>query len=256
MAYLAFLRELVAERGSVPEPDRLHEFFRAAWEHRLEDNPEYATELGYPGHNDRWTDLSKDAITRRKVEVKEQIAVIHSIDRSKLSETDQLSYDLFARSLKDADDGNRFPGELLPISQMHGLQQDIPRLLGMMSIRTSAQVGDMLARLEKIPELVDQTLALFDDGLRRGITPPRVTLSDVPDQVQAQAVKDVETAPILASIRKLGADHVESSAELRRNAYSCYREKVVPAFEKLHSYLIGRYLPGCRSTTALSLIHI
>ncbi|MEW6050456.1 MAG: DUF885 domain-containing protein [Candidatus Zixiibacteriota bacterium] len=252
MSYSELCKVFLAERGTVPEPDRLHKFFRASWEHRLEENPEFATEFGYPGHNDRWTDLSPETIARRKREVTDQLKVLQSIDRSALNETDQLSYDLFARSLQDANDGNRFPSELLPISQMHGIQQDIPRLMGMMPIQTKAQIGDILARLEKIPELVDQTLALLDEGLRQGITPPRVTLSDVPDQVKAQAVKDVEMAPILSPIRKFDDSCAESSAEVKRSAKLCYLEKVVPAFENLRRYLIGRYLPGCRSTTAWS----
>jgi len=42
--------------------------------------PEFATMVGFPGQNDRWSDLSMEAIQRRKEELKGPIRVIKSID--------------------------------------------------------------------------------------------------------------------------------------------------------------------------------
>src|SRR5437879_8680162 len=52
------------------DAERLHALFQLDWEHAMRENPEFATEVGYPGQNDRWTDSSLEAIERRKRELK------------------------------------------------------------------------------------------------------------------------------------------------------------------------------------------
>src|SRR6266487_559337 len=59
--------KLAARKGK--DAERLHALFKLDWEHTMRENPEFATEVGYPGQNDRWTDSSLDAIERRKREL-------------------------------------------------------------------------------------------------------------------------------------------------------------------------------------------
>src|SRR2546426_6365538 len=82
--------------------DRLHQLFTLHWEYTMRENPEFATEVGYPGQNDRWTDNSLDAIERRKRELQAPMKVIQSINRTKLNATDQLNYDLFKKDQAEA----------------------------------------------------------------------------------------------------------------------------------------------------------
>src|SRR5213595_3784081 len=74
---------------------RLQELFKLDWERTMHENPEFATEVGYRGQNDRWSDWSLEAVSRRKREAAAPVKVIQSIDRTRLSEADQLNYDLY-----------------------------------------------------------------------------------------------------------------------------------------------------------------
>ena len=87
----------------------------------MHDSPEFATEVGYPGLNDRWSDQSLDAITRRQRELQAPLAVVKSIRRAKLSSAEQLNYDLFQRNLDEAIEGTRFKVEYLPLTQLIAL---------------------------------------------------------------------------------------------------------------------------------------
>src|SRR5678815_1751521 len=91
-AQTAFERECatLAARPS-DGAQRLHALFELHWEHTMRENPEFATEVGYPGQNDRWSDLSLETITRRKRELQAPLKVIQSIDRSKLDAAEQLN---------------------------------------------------------------------------------------------------------------------------------------------------------------------
>src|SRR5438477_364335 len=76
-------------------------------------------------------------------------------------------------------EGRRFKGEYMPINQMQGVQQNVAQLVAMMPASRARDYEDVLARLEALPTLVDQTVVLMKEGLARGITPPRITLRDV-----------------------------------------------------------------------------
>jgi hypothetical protein len=46
---------------------RFDELFDRIWDWQLSSFPEFATYVGVPGHNDRWTDVSLEAIAQRRL---------------------------------------------------------------------------------------------------------------------------------------------------------------------------------------------
>ncbi|MGH7646150.1 MAG: DUF885 domain-containing protein [Gemmatimonadales bacterium] len=246
---------LAAARGRVADSTRLRQLFELHWRYTMTEYPEFATSVGYPGQNHRWTDQSLDAIARRRRELEPPLAVVRAIDRAGLSPADQLNYDLFRRGLEEAVEESSFPNELMPITQLGGVQQDPLRIIALMPARTVPEYEDIVARLEALPRLVDQTLVLLDSGLARGLTPPRVTLRAVPDQVQALLVDDPLASPMLAAFREfLPAVAAAEQARLRQAGVRAFRDRVTPAYRRLHDYLERQYLPRCRETIALSAL--
>ncbi len=73
--------QILAAKGGLSETARFQLFLERAWHHKMADNPEWATEIGYPGFDDRWTDFSAEGIERRKGEVNIQLKVLASIQR-------------------------------------------------------------------------------------------------------------------------------------------------------------------------------
>jgi len=55
---------LAGESGK--DSERLQQFFKMDWQHTMIESPEFATDVGYPGQNDRWTDQTLEAIERRQ----------------------------------------------------------------------------------------------------------------------------------------------------------------------------------------------
>src|SRR2546427_569964 len=183
--------------GRLSERPRLHELFRVNWESRMTEFPEFATYVGYAGQNARWPDNSLAAIERRQRELDEPLAVVKAIRRERLSTPDRLNYDLFRRRLEREIEGNRFKDEDFAITQRDGVQQDVAQLVVQMPATSVPDYENILARLNGVPALVDQTIALLGKGLEEGITPPRVTLRDVPDQIRALTPDDPLASPLL-----------------------------------------------------------
>jgi len=90
-----------------------------------------------------------------------------------------------------------------------------------MPTQTDAQLGDYLARLRKIPEVLEQTRALMDAGLARGLSVPAICLRAVPEQIDAHLVDDVFDSPELVPL-------VDAPQAVRDEAAAFMREEVQP----------------------------
>ncbi|MCI0531481.1 MAG: DUF885 domain-containing protein [candidate division Zixibacteria bacterium] len=246
-------RDLIANKGNQTDSARLHNLFKISWDHQMAEYPEWATYNGYPGYDSLWTDQSLEAIARRKDQGKVVLQAAESIRRENLSAGDKLNLDLYLSVLRRGMEGERFPGEYMPISQLGGVQQDLAQMLEIMPTQSETQYKNILARLERIPKVIEQSLVLMKKGLDAGVTPPQVTLRDVPDQVKNQIVDDPAQAPLLVAFTRFPADFpAKSKDDLTKQAYAVYKNKIVPALAGLHAYLVNTYLPGCRQSIGLN----
>src|SRR6059036_1499945 len=243
---------LIANPRHLADSTRLHELFKVNWEYQMTEFPEFATYVGYPGQNARWTDNSLQAIERRKRELEEPLAVVKAIRRDRLSPTDRLNYDLFRRGLEEQIEGNRFKDEYLAITQLGGVQQDVGQLLAQMPTTSVQDYDNILARLNGVPALVDQAIVLLGKGLEAGITPPRVTLRDVPDQIRGLTPDDPMASPLLRPFAEFPQGISTSERDrLTRAARDGYTQRVAPAYRKLYDYVAGTYIPKTRETIGM-----
>ncbi|HYJ05639.1 MAG TPA: DUF885 domain-containing protein [Chthoniobacterales bacterium] len=242
-------KELMANKEARNDAERLRRLLEISWEYTVKESPEFATAIGYPGQNDRWTDMSLEAIARRKETDKLDLELIKSIDRAKLPEKDVITYDLYRRNAEFSVEGHQFPFHLLQVNQMGGVQQNVAQVITSTTFRTTKDYEDLVARLNGVPALIDQTIALLEKGLEQKVTPPQVTLRDVPQQVLNQIIKDPAASPVLTPLKEMSAlVPAADQTRLRQAATEAYTKKVGPAFQKLHDFLVAKYLPGARPT--------
>jgi uncharacterized protein (DUF885 family) len=248
-------QRILASRRAQSDSARLHSLFDTRWRYVMTEYPEFATYVGYPGQNGRWTDNSLEAIARRAREVQEPLRVLHTIDRRRLSAKDRLSYDLFERNLKEEIEGNQFHDEYFAIHQLSGPQQEIASVIVAQPAVTASHYDDIVARLNAVPTLIDQTIALLQKGLETGITSPKVVLRDVPDQIRNQILDDPIKSPLLEPFTRMPSSiPTDGQARLRAEAVEAYQQRVRPAYQKLLTYFTETYLPRTRETISLSAL--
>ena len=242
---------LLRSKGRTNDPVRLRQLFDLQWRYAMMEIPEAATSSGFPGQNDRWTDASAEAIARRRRELIRPLRALASIRRSALSADEQLWADLFQRSLEQDRAGLRFPTELLRLNQMEGIQRDVPDVLGLMPRGRASDYADLLARLRAVPTLVQQNVALLREGLGQGITPPRITLRDVPHQVLNLLPDHPANSPLIRSFAEFPENVPAPEQErLRAEALGVLTNAVYPAFRDLHHFLTNEYVPKSRDGIA------
>ncbi|MDO8795661.1 MAG: DUF885 domain-containing protein [Vicinamibacterales bacterium] len=257
---------------AVRAPERRTDLLRTQldddWKYWMTEYPEVATSFGYPGQNARWTDYSQSAIDARAKYLKESASRLSAIDRASLDANDQLNYDLYRDLLDTAAAGLGFHNDalpirgviphnlLMPINQLEGIAQDIPRTITLMPTVTREDYENIVSRLQGVGPLVDQTIALMEQGLSAGLTPPKITMRDVPAQVAAQVIDDRADplkSPMLEPFTKWPVSIAgKDRADLTARATAAYRRGIAPAFMKLREFLVSRYIPACRDAIAAS----
>ena len=244
--------ELTGSATGLNDSERLAELITISYDYTMLANPEFATYLGDPRGHDRWTDESEKAVLRRQAEQVGYFNALNSINRDHLAATEQVNYDLLINRVKLDIEGTQFPGEFMPLNQMGGPQQDIAQMLAITQPRNLADYQDMISRLETAPAVIDSAIAWMRKGLEAGVTPPKITLRDVPQQIRNQLVDDPEQSPLLGAFEKM-PNNVDSLQQesLKKQAYAAFSEQIAPAYERLLAFMEEEYLPGARDSIAL-----
>ena len=246
---------------------KLRAFFDADWQRWMQEYPEIATHVGYPGQDDRWTDNSPAGIERHRKTLAQSLAALKAIPRNELPPSEQLNFDLYLELLETATEGLQYGDDAypfrgvtpfnlwMPVTQMDGIQQEAPSTLVLQPHQSVADYEIILRRLAALPTAVDQQLALLQDGLKRGYTPPKIVLRDLPKQIADLTPADALASPLLQPFREFPPKFPESDrVRLTEKAKSIYAASVAPAFRKLHDYVASTYLPACRESIAATAL--
>lgn len=241
-----------ADTGPNPR-QQLNVLMDKIWNWKMDQYPEFATSVGYPEGHDRWTDLSAAAIENRKQQTRRFLRELSGIDREHLNTKARLDYDVLQYDLQLAQDGDRFPHEYLRINQMEGIQSEAPYTLKISPRNTLHDYENLLIRLERLPLLIEQTIALLKAGVAAGVVQPRVPLRTLPGQIDGLLPDNVRQSPLFeAFVNMPDTLSPRQGRTIQKQAARLLSDKVYPAFKRLKTYLVKSYLPESRESIALS----
>ena len=257
-----------AETGNHNDTSReFRLYLEQDWKRWMVEYPELATAAGFPGQNRRWSDDSPAGIEARKKHLHESSTALKAFSRNALPQAEHINYDLYSDLLSTAEEGLQYGDDPLPfrnvvphnnwmpISQMGGVQQGAAGTVSTMPNRKVADYEDILARLEALPTYVEQQQALLQEGLKRGYTPPKLMLRDVPKQIADLIPDDPLASALLEPFKNFPAEIPEHDrARLTNRAKEIYGTSLVPAFQKLLHYIVSSYLPACRDSIAATAL--
>ncbi len=224
------------------------------WQWTLANDPVMASMSGDRRYNRDWQDLSLDAIERRHMERREFLRRAYALDRDALPAGEQLNYELFRRLLQDRVDRFQFNGHLMPFSQRRGVQT-LHTLTSQLPLTTVQDYDDWIARLDKLDELLEQTMDLAERGRREGFTSPRVLMERIPAQIESQRVDNAADSPFFRPFADLPASFPAAERQrLQAAASEVIEDTVLPAFRRFDRYFNDRYLPAARDSIGLSVL--
>ena len=106
-----------------------------------------------------------------------------------------------------------------------------------------------IARMRDLPRYFDENIANMRVGLKRGFTPPAITLQGREGSI-SNYIKTSADSSFYASFKEMPANIPAAEAEkLRTEAKAAIDGSVVPAYRKLLAFWTKDYVPGARQTT-------
>ncbi len=223
----------------------LHSLLDREWEWNMQQFPTWASSLGDRRWNDRWEDSSLETLTAQHEHQVQLQAELGGIDRATLSAADQLNLDLYKRDLATQVEGWQFHLHLMPITQRDGIQL-ADELADSLRFETVKDYEDWIARMQRFPVSMDQTIELMRQGIKEHIVQPKIVMQRVPAQIDKQIDAQLEEHPFFKPLAKFPTAFSEADrARLKAGALKALQEQVVPAYRKFKAFFITDYLPAC-----------
>jgi uncharacterized protein (DUF885 family) len=233
----------------------LHSTFDIYWDWKLATQPELATRVGRTEFNDRWRDLSKAGRERVRERRKEFLQALVYISTGNLTVADRLSAHVLQWEVKNALEMEAYSDLVGGVSQQGGLHSDVFSVIDQMPARTLRDYENIIARLNALPVLVDQYIALLREQIAARRTQPQIVVDLVLDQVAAQRKMTAAETPLLASFYRFGPEiRPADQKRLLTLATTAYEQKFVPSWQKLETFLRGTYRRGARSGIAVTTL--
>ncbi|MFN8943742.1 MAG: DUF885 domain-containing protein, partial [Pseudobdellovibrionaceae bacterium] len=240
-------------KSSQSNSAKLDALFKVNWDYTMKTYPEWATYLGYPGQNHRWTDASDKAWKVYQSDAKATLKAIQSISKKGLSAEQVLSYELFLKEAQRTVEGFKYPSELLPIHQMGGIHIDIPDLLWNAPKNSLKDYQDMIQRLKTSPVVISQVQALLEKGLSQGIVPPKIVLKSVPQLMDTILTEKITESSLYAPFQEIkGVFSDAEKKQIQDEALSAIQNHTYPALKSLREYLVKTYIPQSRDSVGFS----
>lgn len=233
--------------GSAPAQDpattkALHSLFEREWAYQMEQNPTRASQLGDRRWNDRWRDMSLEAIKKRHELSVSALRELAGIDRGKLSPKDQLNYDLFKKDYETSIEEHRFRWYLAPLNQRGGIQTE-NELSDSLRFQTVKDYEDWIARLKSFPTYMDQTIALMREGIKARVLLPRVIMNRVPAQIDKQIVANPDQSLFYKPFKRFPASiPVNEQERLMRDAINAISANIIPSYRNFKRFFVEEYL--------------
>lgn len=246
LCVILFVLSAIPQVTHAEDPEvaqQLHELFEREWEWAMKVSPTWASHLGDFRYNTEWTDLSLAAINERHAHQRAVLRELQQFDPADLSQTDRINLKLFRRRYQQDVEGFQYGWHLVPLTARGGIQ-DQSSTADSLPFEKVRDYEDWIARLRKIPRLVDQTMLLMKLGIKQNVLPARIVMERVPDQIARQVVDDPAQSLFYKPFRDFPAEIDDAEKErLRKKAQVVIAKEVVPAYRRFQTFFNEKYLP-------------
>jgi uncharacterized protein (DUF885 family) len=238
---------------------RLDALAEAYYERWLALYPVNATFVGDNRYNHLYLTSFDPAVrAQQSALVREFDARLQQVDVRALDAQHRLTRDVMRRQLDDSREGERFPAHLTPLNQFFNFTAGFAQMgagTGLHPFRTVDDYEDFLGRMHGFEAAVDIAIANMREGMATGVVQPRVLMERVLPQLAAHVVDDPAASVFYGPIKGLpetfGSD---DRARLTREYSAEIRDRLVPAFRRLHDFVRDEYLPKSRASVGLSAL--
>jgi uncharacterized protein (DUF885 family) len=204
--------------------------------------------------------FSDELLAAQRAALAASLAGLAVIDRSRLSRSEQISYDAFAQDKRAAAEALSPAIVALtavqPMNHFQGLHASYPSFVsgqGGAAFATVRQYDENLARTRLLARVFDQAIVRYRQGLASGVVASRLTTRNMIAQIDALLAHEVSDSPFYGPVRAFPRAIPTAARKRLTAAYrSAIGREVYPAYRKLRRFLADEYLPAARADVGLS----
>ena len=238
-------------KGPNEDQAKFTTFLDEYWEYVVDQNPTFASLLGYEGFDDKVSSNSISEFYKNRDFEKYVIAVLENINPENLTEADQLNYRLLLLSNETDLESRSFPGFYMRLNQRGGVQ-DYYDLASRLKLESIQDHRNWLERVKSYSQNVKNSLDINKEGLEKGYTQPKHIVQKVAEQIDSMISKKTEENPYFKSFSKLEAMNSEDAKELLVEAKEFIEGELMPSYKELSTFLKNTYIPNSRDSIGLS----
>jgi uncharacterized protein (DUF885 family) len=250
-----------AEPAAQKSPhERLFDLFKASDEASLQRNPLNALFRGDMRYADRLGDgITNEYYAGERAADEADLAALQTIPRAQLNAVDQVAYDVFEYTTKDALRG--LQPDILgltavrPMNHFFGFHTFYPTFAsgkGAAPFKTLIDYENNLKRHRDFVVYIDRAIARFREGQQSGVVETKLTVRNMIEQLDTQLKQSPENSPYFGPAKEYpaaipAADRVRLTNELRASI----ADGLYPALRRLRDFLRTEYLPSAREGVGL-----
>jgi uncharacterized protein (DUF885 family) len=178
--------------------------------------------------------------------------VLHKLDGitlDDLSPAERLNYEVYRPQIEVLIANQRFRDFEMPANSDTTFWTDLG-YTARRPFRTLQDYRNWLAQMKQVPRYFHEQMDDMRAGMKRGFTPPRVTMEGRDASLSAVTEATPEGSLFYTPFLEMPAVSAAEQATLRAQAVATIRDVVQPAYVELLKFMRTEYVPGLRTTIA------
>lgn len=227
--------------------EQLRSIYTTEWKWRTEQLPD--TEDSARPVSDHLPKVDAATQAMRLKYWEDVLRRVDAIPRASLSAVEQVNYDVYRAQIATLLADQRFRDFEMPANSDTTFWTD----LGYTARRPFRRLLDYehwIAQMRDIPRYFHEQMDEMRAGLKRGFTPPRVTLAGRDRSITAVTDATPEASLFYTPFKDMPGVPQTRQASLRAEAVKTIREVVQPAYAQLLTFMRDEYVPHTRTTLA------
>jgi len=226
---------------------RLRKIYSTEWEWRQDQFPDDEdSQRPIADHLPRMDPAAQQMRLHYWQDVLQQL---QGIDRRQLSSPEQVNYDIYLPQIRALIADQQFRDYEMPANSDSTFWTDIG-YTARRAFKTLQDYRNWIAQMRDIPRYFHEQMDEMRAGMKRGFTPPRITMEGRDASITAVTEATPEESLFYTPFKDMVGVPESDRAPLRQQAIQVIRDSVQPAYVELLKFMRTEYLPGTRTTLA------
>lgn len=174
---------------------------------------------------------------------------LDGVKREELSAAEQINFDVYRPQIQALIADQQFRDYEMPANSDTTFWTDIG-YTARRQYRSTQDYRNWLGQMKDIPRYFHEQMDEMRAGLKRGFTPPRITLEGRDASITAVTDATPEASLFYTPFKEMPGVSDADKKELREQAINTIRDTVQPAYRELLTFFRSEYFPGTRTTLA------